>query len=411
MPLNALKAKQAKPKERDYKISDEKGLYLLVKKTGAKYWRLKYRVAGKEKLLALGVYPVVSLKEARERRDETRIVLANGLDPSELKRTNKTARQRAAESSFKVVAQEWYEKQSPQWSPSHSNRVKAALERDLYPLIGNNPILSIAATDILDCLRKVEARGAIETAHRVKQIAGQVFRYAVATGRAERDPTSDLKGALAAPKKEHLAAITDPDEVGRLLLAIDSYEGTFTVKNALKLAPLVFVRPTELRHAETNEINLEDAEWLIPAKKMKSKRDHIVPLSKQATNILENQLQLTTSEKYVFPSARSLHRPMSDNAILVAMRSMGIPKEKMSGHGFRAMARTLLDEVLGFRVDIIEHQLAHAVKDPTGCAYNRTSHLHQREEMMQKWADYLDSLKADVNAENLISGYFKKQAH
>jgi len=264
--------------------------------------------------------------------------------------------------------------------------------------------------DILDCLRKIEARGSIETTHRVKQIAGQIFRYAVATGRAERDPTSDLKGALAAPKKEHLAAITDPDEVGRLLLAIDCYEGSFTVKNALKLAPLVFVRPTELRHAEINEINLEDAEWRIPAKKMKSNRDHIVPLSQQAVHILENQLQLTMSEKYVFPSARSLNRSMSDNAILVALRCMGIPKEKMSGHGFRALARTLLDEVLGFRVDLIEHQLAHAVKDPTGRAYNRTSHLPQREEMMQKWADYLDSLKTDANAENLISGYFKKQA-
>lgn len=411
MPLNALKAKQAKPKERDYKISDEKGLYLLVKKTGAKYWRLKYRVAGKEKLMALGVYPVVSLKEARDRRDDARLALANDLDPSELKRTNKTARKSAAESTFKVVAQEWYEKQNPQWSPSHSKRVKTALERDLYPSIGHNPILSIAAIDILDCLRKVEARGTLETAHRVKQIAGQVFRYAVATGRAERDPTIDLKGALAAPKKEHLAAITDPDEVGKLLLAIDCYEGSFTVKNALKLAPLVFVRPTELRHAEISEINLENDEWLIPAEKMKSNRDHVVPLSKQAKNILQNQLQLNASEKYVFPSARSLNRPMSDNAILVAMRSMGIPKDKMSGHGFRAMARTLLDEVLGFRVDIIEHQLAHAVKDPTGRAYNRTSHLPQREEMMQKWADYLDGLKKDANAESLISGYFRNQAH
>ncbi|MDH3609675.1 MAG: integrase arm-type DNA-binding domain-containing protein [Gammaproteobacteria bacterium] len=411
MPLNALKAKQAKPKERDYKISDEKGLYLHIKISGAKYWRLKYRIAGKEKLLALGVYPIVSLKEARERRDEARIAIANGLDPSEIKRNSKLNRINGEKNNFKITAYEWYEKQFPQWSDSHSKRVKNAIDRDLSTTLGNRPIISITHTEILDCLRKIEARGSIETAHRVKQIAGQIFRYAVATGRAERDPTSDLKGALPAPQKNHLAAITDPEEVGKLLLAIDSYEGSFTVQNALKLAPLVFVRPTELRHAELDEINLDDAEWLIPAKKMKSKRDHIVPLSKQAANILENQLQLTMIEKYVFPSARSLNRPMSDNAILVALRSMGIPKEKMSGHGFRAMARTLLDEELGFPVDIIEHQLAHAVKDRTGRAYNRTSHLVRREEMMQKWADYLDSLKKDAEAENLISGYFNKQAN
>ena len=410
MPLNALKAKQAKSKKRDYKISDEKGLYLLVKKSGAKYWRLKYRFEGKEKLLALGVFPIVSLKEARERRDEARIAIANGLDPSELKRTNKILKINAANNNFKITAHEWYEKQMPQWSSSHSKRVKTAIDKDLSSTLGNRPIDTITPTEILDCLRKIEARGSIETAHRVKQIAGQIFRYAVATGRAVRDPTSDLKGALPAPKKNHLPAITDPEEVGKLLLAIDSYEGTFTVKNALKLAPLVFVRPTELRHAELDEINLEDAEWLIPAKKMKSKRDHIVPLSKQAANILENQLQLTMSEKYIFPSARNSNRPMSDNAILVALRSMGIPKEKMSGHGFRTVARTLLDEALGFPVDIIEHQLAHAVKDPTGRAYNRTSHLVRREEMMQKWADYLDSLKNDASAENIISSYFNKQA-
>ena len=410
MPLNTLKAKQAKPKERDYKISDEKGLYLLVKTTGAKYWRLKYRIAGKEKLLALGVYPDVSLEEARDRRDEARNHINNDLDPIEIKRANKTTKLKAAENSFKNIAQKWYEKQKPHWSDSHSKRVKAALQRDLFPSLGNRPLLSISATDLLEILRKIEARGTIESAHRVKQIAGQIFRYGIATGRAEYDPTSDLKDALATPVKTHLAAITDPEEVGKLLLAIDSYEGSYTIKNALRLAPLVFVRPIELRHAEINEINLEDAEWLIPSNKIKIKRDHIVPLSKQALHILKNQIQLAASEKYVFPSARSPNRPMSDNAILVAMRSMGIPKEKMSGHGFRTMARTLLDEELGFRIDLIEHQLAHAVKDSTGLEYSRTSHLHQREEMMQKWADYLDSLKADANAESVISGYFKKQA-
>ena len=410
MPLNTLRAKQAKSKEKDYKIGDEKGLYLLVKKSGAKYWRMKYRLAGKEKLLALGVFPDISLKEARERRDEARKLLEENIDPSQAKRKNKASIENVTQSIFKIVANEWYDKQNSQWSDSHSKRVKAALERDLYPSLGNSPIHSITPIDVLDCLKIVEARGAIETAHRVKQIAGQVFRYAVNIGIAEHDPTSNLKKVLATPKKNHLATITNPEKVGKLLLAIDSYEGSYTVKNALQLAPLVFVRPTELRHAEINEINLEDAEWIIPARKMKSNRDHIVPLSRQALSILENQIQLTISEKFVFPSARSLNRPMSDNAILVAMRSMGIPKEKMSGHGFRTMARILLDEELGFRIDLIEHQLAHVVKDPMGRAYKRATHLLQRREMMQKWADYLDKLKEDINAENIISGYFKKQA-
>ncbi|MEH6580120.1 MAG: site-specific integrase [Amphritea sp.] len=251
-------------------------------------------------------------------------------------------------------------------------------------------------------MRRVENRGAVETAHRVKQIAGQIFRYAVATGRAERDITQDLKGALAPVKKSHFPAITEPAKVGKLLLMLDAYEGTATVKAALKLAPLVFVRPSELRKAEWQEIDLEAAEWRIPAAKMKMGMDHIVPLSKQAVEILREQQLFSGNWQYVFPSGRGPRRPMSDNAILSAFRNMGISKDEMTGHGFRAMARTILDEVLGERVELIEHQLAHAVKDTLGRAYNRTKHLPQRRVMMQRWADYLDQLRAEASGSNIL---------
>jgi len=398
MPLTDPKVKQAKPKGKDYKISDEKGLYLLVKKNGSKYWRFKYRFAGKEKLLALGVYPEITLKKARNDRDETRILLKNVIDPSDKRRAEKIAGVEQSENSFKAVALEWLAKQKLRWSESHFTRNKRILENELFPLLGSRSIVSITSKDILIALRKVENRGAIDTAHRVKQIAGQVFRYAVATSRTEHDPTSAIKGALTTPTKKHLAAITEPKEVRCLLIMLDGYVGTSTVKNALRLAPLVFVRPAELRHAEPKEIHLDKSEWHIPGEKMKTGNPHIVPLSTQAVEIFEEQLLLTGQGKYVFPSTRSKDRPMSENTILAAMRSMGISKEKMTGHGFRAMARTILDEVLGFRVDLIEHQLAHAVRDVNGRAYNRTTHLPKRKEMMQKWADYLDILKAEVTS-------------
>ena len=269
------------------------------------------------------------------------------------------------------------------------------MERDLHPYAGTLPLDQISPPQLLAVLRRVEARGASESAHRLKQIVGQVFRYAVATGRAQRDITPDLKGALATPKKQHLAAITEPDEVARLLNMLDGYQGTATVRAALKLAPLVFVRPKELRCAEWCEIDFDKQEWRIPAEKMKMGADHIVPLSTQALGILAEQKLLTGHwDGYVFPSARGADRPMSDNAVLSAFRNMGISKEQMTGHGFRAMARTILDEVLNERVELIEHQLAHAVKDSLGRAYNRTTHLPQRREMMQRWADYLDGLVA-----------------
>jgi integrase len=268
-----------------------------------------------------------------------------------------------------------------------------SLERNVFPYIGNHPIAAIKAPELLAVLRRVESRGALETAHRVRTICGQIFRYAVATGRAERDTAADLRGALPSPKEKHLAAITDPAKVGGLLRAIDGYQGGFVVQCALRLAPLIFVRPGELRHAEWSEIDFDNAVWNIPAAKMKMKEPHLVPLSRQAIGILKELLKLTGKSKYVFPSARSFSRPMSNNAILAALRRMGFEKDEMSGHGFRAMARTILDEVLQVRPDYIEHQLAHAVRDPNGRAYNRTAHLPERRKMMQLWADYLDGLK------------------
>jgi integrase len=298
-----------------------------------------------------------------------------------------------AANSFEVVAREWYAKHSPNWSANHGDRIIRRLERDIFPWIGGKPIADITAPQLLEAIHRIEQRGALETAHRALGNCGQVFRYAVATGRAERDPSGDLRGALPPVKgKKHFAAVTEPKKVAEVLRALDGYEGTLTVRCALRLAPLVFVRPGELRHAEWTDIDLDAAEWRYTV--TKTDTQHIVPLSRQAVEILRELQPLTGRGHFVFPGARSAARPMSDNAILAAMRRMGIGKDEMSGHGFRAMARTILDEVLGFRPDYIEHQLAHAVRDPNGRAYNRTAHLPERRKMMQEWADYLDKLKA-----------------
>ncbi len=403
MPLTAQAAKQAQPKEKAYKLSDEKGLFLLIHPNGSKYWRLKYRYLKKEKLLALGVYPEVSLKAAREKRDDARQLLQNNVDPSEHRKATKNQNQDQAGNSFEYIAREWIAKFKPTWSESHGDKILRRLERDIFPWIGANPIATITAPTLLTTLRRIEDRGALETAHRSLQNCGQIFRYAVATGRAERDPLGDLKGALPPPRKKHLAAMTEPKQVGALLRAIDDYQGTFVTRCALRLAPLVFVRPGELRQAEWEEIDLDNAEWNIPAARMKMNEPHIVPLATQTIQLLEELQPLTGRGRYLFPSARSAKRPMSNNAILAALRRMGYSKDEMSGHGFRAMARTILDEVLGYRVEWIEHQLAHAVKDANGRAYNRTSHLPQRRDMMQGWADYLDTLKAKSEVRPLHS--------
>lgn len=392
MALSDVAVRNAKPGEKPIRMFDGGGLYLEVAPTGGKLWRLKYRFGGKEKLLALGKYPDVSLKDARERRDEARKLLANEVDPSENRKQQRSAKAERSANSFEVVAREWIAKNTPTWAASHTSKIVRRLEMYVYPWLGGKPIADITAPDLLAMARRIESKGAIETAHRALQNCGQVFRYAVATGRAERDPTGDLRGALQPVTSKHMAAVTEPYKVAELLRTFDTYQGTLTVRCALQLAPLVFVRPGELRTAEWKEVDLDAAEWRYIASKKGNA--HIVPLSHQAVAILREIQALAGDGRYVFPSARSSERPMSDNAILAAMRRLGIAKDEMSGHGFRAMARTILDEVLAFRPDLIEHQLAHAVRDPNGRAYNRTAHLPERRKMMQQWADYLDKLKA-----------------
>lgn len=392
MSLTDTAIRNAKPGPKPLRLYDEKGLYLEVRPTGAKWWRFKYRFGGVAKLLSLGVYDEITLKKARDRRDEARKLLADGIDPSQHRKATKAARADRAANSFEVVAREWYEKQAPGWAEHHGDRILRRFERDIFPWIGGRPVAEITAPELLAVLRRIEERGAIETAHRALGNCGQVFRYAIATGRAERDPSPDLRGALPPPQGEHFAAVTDPARVGDLLRALDGYQGTLTVKCALRLAPLVFVRPGELRRAQWADFDLEAAEWRYHV--TKTGTDHIVPLSSQAGAILRELQALTGRGQYVFPGARSPKRPMSDNAILAAMRRAGIAKDEMSGHGFRAMARTILDEVLHFPPHLIEHQLAHAVRDPNGRAYNRTAHLTERRAMMQQWADYLDKVKA-----------------
>ncbi len=392
MPLTDTVIRNAKPGEKPIKLFDERGLFLLVTPTGGKWWRFRFMFDGKEKLLSLGVYPDVSLKDARERRDEARKLVANGVNPSENRKIQKTARADLIANSFEVVAREWFAKYSATWAKNHGDRIIRRFERDIFPWIGARPIAEINAPELLAAVRRIENRGALETAHRALGNCGQVFRYAVATGRAERDPSGDLRGALPPVRGTHFAATTEPKRFAEILRALDGYEGTLTVRCALRLAPLVFVRPGELRAAQWADINFEVAEWRYLV--TKTNTPHIVPLARQAIEILRELQPLTGNSRFVFPSARSFIRPMSDNAILAAMRRLGIDKEEMSGHGFRAVARTILDEILGVRPDFIEHQLAHTVRDPNGRAYNRTAHLPERHKMMQQWADYLDKLKA-----------------
>lgn len=393
VPLSEIKVRTAKSRNIEYKLFDGEGLFLLVTPSGGKLWRFRYLFDKKEKKLSLGTYPAINLLDARKRRDEARSQLAHGIDPGAVRKAQRQAKTEETE-TFETIAREWHNRFTSTWTIGHANTIMDRLQRDLFPWIGKRPISEIKAPELLAVLRRVESRGALESAHRIRTICGQVFRYAVSTGRAERDPAADLKGALPQPQEKHMAAITEPSKVGELLRAIDGYQGGFVVQSALRFAPLVFVRPGELRHAEWSEIDFENAEWNIPAGKMKMKIPHLVPLSHQAIEILTELKKLTGSSRYVFPSGRSFDRPLSNNAILAALRRMGYDKSEMSGHGFRAMARTILDEVLQVRPDYIEHQLAHAVRDPNGRAYNRTAHLNERRKMMQLWADYLDGLKA-----------------
>ncbi len=391
--LKDVTVKSAKPKEKPYKLADGKGLYLLVTTKGAKLWKVKYRFANIEKKLSLGSYPETSLAKARELRDDARKKLQiENIDPGVLKNSIKRSKKLAAENSFEAIAREWHAKFTPKWTKEHGERILIRLEQNIFPWIGRRPITEVTALELLSALRRVEARGAIETAHRILQICGQVFRYGIATGRAERNLSADLVGALAPVKKKHHASITDPVEVGKLLRTINGYEGFFVTKCALQLAPLFFVRPGELRHAEWSEIDFEMSEWRIPAEKMKMREQHIVPLCTQAITILQELKAFTGEGKYVFPSIRSSKRPMSENTVLGALRRLGYTTDEMTGHGFRSLASTLLNEN-GWNRDAIERQLAHAERNNIRAAYNYAEYLPERRKMMQWWADHLDNLK------------------
>ncbi|ATS69624.1 integrase arm-type DNA-binding domain-containing protein [Xanthomonas citri] len=393
-PLSDLLIRKAKPG--DKALRDGGGLYLLIGEGGRHGWRLDYRIAGVRRTISLGVYPDVTLAAARERREEARRLVAGGIDPSAQRQATKAAAGERAANSFEVVAREWLGKQK--WVESYRVKVIAWMGNDVFPWIGSRPVAQLTAPEFLKVALRIEERGAVESAHRIMQNCGQVMRYAIATGRADRNPVADLRGALASPQGRHHAAIIDPKEVGALLWAIDAYTGDATTRAALGLAPLLFVRPGELRHAEWSEIDLDRAEWNIPAEKMKMRQPHLVPLCSQAVAILRELHPLTGHLQYVFKGGTSPRRPLSNNALTAALRRMGYDGNTMTIHGFRATARTLLDETLGYRPDFIEHQLAHAVRDPNGRAYNRTAHLAERRKMMQGWADYLDGLRADTGA-------------
>jgi integrase len=391
MALTVVEVKNAKPREKAYKKADERGLYLLVNPNGSRLWKLKYRFAGIEKKLSLGAFPEITLAAARDLREEARKQLANNIDPGILKNSIKRSAKLAAENSFEAIAREWHAKFTPKWTKEHGERILIRLEQNIFPWIGKRPITEVTPPEILSALRRVENRGAIETAHRISQICGQVFRYAIITGRAERNPSADLRGALAPVKQKHHASITDPIEIGKLLRAINDYRGSFITKCALQLAPLFFVRPGELRHAEWIEFNFETAQWRIPAEKMKMRVQHIVPLCSQAITILQELHAYTGDGKYLFPSVRSPKRPMSENTVLAALRRLGYTTDEMTGHGFRSMASTLLNEN-GWNRDAIERQLAHAERNNIRAAYNYAEYLDERKNMMQYWADYLDAL-------------------
>ena len=392
MRLSDRRIRSLKPRERAFKTFDGYGLYLHVQPGGAKLWRLKYRFCGRERVLALGAYPEITLARAREKRTEARRQLDLGIDPMEERKAAKVAETKA-EATFELVAREWFQNETAAWAESHSSRVLRRLEREAFPFIGSRPVAEITPTEVLTVVRRAAERGAVETSRRVLQYISSVMRFAVITGRADSDPTRDLRGALPRRRAVHHAAITEPKQLGDFLRVIQGYEGSHVVRCALQLMPHVFVRPGELRHAEWSEMDFDSATWSIDGTKMKTGAPHIVPLSRQSIEILRDLQPLTGAGQWVFPSGRSEHRAMSENGITAALRILGYEKGQLTGHGFRATARTMLDEQLGFPPHLVEHQLAHVVRDPLGRAYNRTQHLRERRAMMQKWSDYLDTLR------------------
>lgn len=408
MPLTDRELKTLKPKDKPYKLADEKGLYIEVTPSGSKLWRMKYRFEGKEKRLSIGSYPDVPLKTARLKRDEARSNLASGIDPSAKKQAEKHSN--SSTNTFETVAREWHSIKQAKNSEKHQQTVLRRLERMVFPAIGKRQVDSIKPMDILDLLRKLEDNNILETAHKVRGYIKSTFQYAVLTGRAESNPASELGGAMRTSKAKHLAALTTPKEVGALMLAIDYYSMspavTPVVVAALKCSAMWFCRQKEIRFLEWDQIHWGKAQ--IETTAAKTNASFIIPLSKQAIEVLRELHKITGQGKYVFPSARGDSRPLSENGVNVAIRAMGFSKEQMCAHGFRSMGRTLLDEALNYPPHIIEQQLAHVVRDPLGRAYNRTQHLEQRREMMQHWADYLDKLKHEATQGNVISANFKQ---
>ena len=391
MKLTDINIKNAKPGEKPRKLFDGRGLYIEIATTGGKLWRFQYRFEGKQKLLALGIYPDVSLQEARKRHGEARTQLAQGIDPSAAKKAKKAAGAERAANSFEVIGREWFQVWKTNKAECHYSKVIRGLEKDVFPYIGNRPIAEISAPEVLTLLRRIESRGACDTAHRTKGNISQVMRYAIATGRADRDPCPDLRGALKPTKEKNYPALTEPEDVAELLRTIDVYKGGTVVRAALRLAPLVFIRPGELRMAKWKDIDLDRAEWKYTASKTKT--DHLVPLSRQVVEILKDIQPLTGGGEYVFPGVRP-GRPISDMTINRALQKMGYDtKTEMTGHGFRATARTLLAEKLEIPENVIERQLAHKVPGVLGTAYDRTKFIDARRRMMQAWSDYLDELK------------------
>lgn len=397
MRLTAAAIKTAKPKEKPYRLTDGQGLYLEIRPNGSKYWRYKYRFNGKEKRLAIGVYPEISLREARAAHQQARLQLNDGIDPSAAKQLAALTKQISTGNNFQAIGEEWMTSSLAGKSKDHITRTTRMLKKELFPYIGPRPISEITAPELLAILRGIENRGHIDTAHRARQVAGQVFAYAIQTGRAERNVARDLHGALRSHQQRHRSAIFDDTKLlGQLLNDMEHSNSNIVTRTAMMISPILFQRPGEIRAMEWNEINWEQAQWEIPAEKMKMRRPHIVPLPRQAIALLKQLLPVSGHHKYVFISNRGANRCISENTVRIAIRNLGYDKETITPHGFRATARTMLDEKLGFRVDWIEHQLAHSVKDATGRAYNRTSHLEGRRKMMQAWADYLDTLKQEA---------------
>jgi integrase len=410
--LTDLAIRRAQPGPKPLRLSDGRGLYLEVAPSGGKWWRWKYRHAGKEKLLSMGTYPDITLKQARERRDQARGLLATGTDPSAARKAEKASVVSATSGSFEAVAREFHDTKRAEWSEAHARRWLERLVKDVFPYLGARPLAEVSAPDLLTTLRRVEARGVRETVHSIAQACGQVFRYGIVTGRAERNPAADLRGALRPVLVKNMAAVTEPAAVGQLMLAIDEYQGGVLTRAALLLSALLFQRPGNVRAMQWAALDLEgDAPaWTIPAEEMKRSRydkqngrPHVVPLAPQAVATLRDLRPLTGHGRYVFPSILGGARPMSDNTVNTALRRLGYDKDTATAHGFRAMARTLLVEQLNVNPDVIEAQLAHGKSGPLGAAYDRAEFMAQRRTMMLQWANYLDGLrdKAQTSARRM----------